>query len=1473
MRFTDAQTARLLLTRGLNRPQRMLHARQIETLQQDYLHWQCALDRDRGVRARNIPKRARSRAAADDQARWGNATERDVHTRRMMDFLVDSAVRIVRGLDEGQRRYLAFQSALAIAATETERRQVILDFARHLGASGARLRADARAFRRHFGEEAVSERFQRRRGERQLLLVFMLDRIGALSVRVLRVLKKTDRARAAMHDGDAGQLWQRMRVEQVVARIHSTRQDPRIQAAALRCLRAALRAFDSRLRRHLIDTNLQDGIVRAAKDATSDVWVQCEAMSILDIVVPDRLDAILAERIISHRTTGTESHHATLAVQGDGAAGSAVVDRRDDIFVRRHAVRLLFERPARLPLARRFFALLAADDSPFVRQQLARSVGRSRAEEALDWWEQLLRNDPDPKVRAATLAAFLEAGPHIRTVPCLERIAGCLRSETDPLVLRTALHVAAAWLDANHYRSVPQRRQAPPPARSVSATSPGSSREVEHVYRTQLLPAIDRLHGSMGPIAVRRWAAQAAQRIEVLLDVRLRQLLRRLRAHTASLRAGRGRSLPRKVLRAFDENSIGRVLAVMAQHDHGYDLERRWWRPRIVRGSLFGLRAWRVLHEACHAAVDKRSGHRHTVGRLSRAEVRAPSRILAEMTPTRVPGEPLFVPEEDGWRPYLPLPDDLVSALNMSWVRPRCIRFYTCEGVTELTAPGRLTRRLQAGVQLTARVPSLAGLRNWSRDGDREPADYVAAVEQLGFRVRFRGYDSSSRDAMESDPSVLRFFPCVVGFVPAHWLTTLVDAAAAYVDYFGSAFENSMLQLLLFILAALGLFLAGHFRANLVLYRARRKIPLSIGGWGTRGKSGTERLKAALLAATGHGLVSKTTGCEATIIQSDPFGDPVEIPLFRPYGRATIWEHHRVLALAAKMKVSAFLWECMGLIPDYVAILQRQWTRDDLATITNTYPDHEDLQGPAGHDVAQSIAHFVPHQARLLTTERQMTPVLADACRRQHTSLRNVDWLASSLITDDVLARFAYAEHPDNVALVVALAEELGIDGDVALKEMADRLVPDLGVLKTFPVATVGHCQLEFTNGMSANDRFGCLENWRRMGFEQHDPHTDPEVWITTVVNNRADRITRTEMFARILVNDIEADRHFLIGTNLRGLERHIRIAWEDRIDQVTLFDDPRAPDPAKAIETLDAMARRLRQPTTPAQIGRWIDVLASAALRGGLEESQQRPGDLWGRPQAFADWLLRAGADPTMVKRTKRWHKALLRAYRDYHQLEQRIRQSAPNRAGELNKRFRSIMGDWFFGKLVFIEDAQASGDAIIRRMVDATPPGCRNRAMGLQNIKGTGLDLVYRFQQWEACHEACRTIGTLEPRAMENGLQTLCSLTTYGRLCWQAVEQALELARNSTTTEQAGIRCKVDAVAKKLAIARDAVAAGATRDRNTVEGRLNRWFRAAIRQWRDVNASARRRTEADRIYRDLAEERISRRQAVRALRALVQN
>ncbi|MFN7147584.1 MAG: capsule biosynthesis protein CapB, partial [Myxococcota bacterium] len=339
--------------------------------------------------------------------------------------------------------------------------------------------------------------------------------------------------------------------------------------------------------------------------------------------------------------------------------------------------------------------------------------------------------------------------------------------------------------------------------------------------------------------------------------------------------------------------------------------------------------------------------------------------------------------------------------------------------------------------------------------------------------------------------------------------------------------------------------------------RARSALPLVVGGWGTRGKSGTERLKAGLFEGLGVPLLSKTTGCEAMVLHAPPGGHALELFLFRPYDKATIWEQVDVVRLAAAMGARTMLWECMGLNPIYVDLLQAGWMRDDLATLTNAYPDHEDIQGPTGMDVARVIGGFSPPDALVFTTEANMRPVLAEEARRRGTTMEAVSRVDRELVPRDLIDRMPHAEHPANVALAAAVAVALGLPKVEAVGLMAEHVVPDLGALIIYPRARHMGRDVVFANGMSANDTLSFRHNWRRTGFAAHDHLAEPARWLVTVVNNRADRVARSRVFAQILANDANAHRHVLIGTNLRGLARYLETSVDERLAGHVLDGDP----------------------------------------------------------------------------------------------------------------------------------------------------------------------------------------------------------------------------------------------------------------------------------------------------------------------------
>ncbi len=707
---------------------------------------------------------------------------------------------------------------------------------------------------------------------------------------------------------------------------------------------------------------------------------------------------------------------------------------------------------------------------------------------------------------------------------------------------------------------------------------------------------------------------------------------------------------------------------------------------------------------------------------------------------------------------------------------------------------------------------------------------------------------------------VQRFFPA---FLPL----PLAETWDRFHNYFISLYQNSILELAAFTILFGALFFGLHLLLNFRLKYWRRRIPLVVGGWGTRGKSGTERLKAALFNALGLGVVSKTTGCEAMFLQAYPFGPMKEMFLFRPYDKATIWEQLNVVRIAGRLKTDVMLWECMGLTPAYVKILQRSWMRDEFSTITNTYPDHEDLQGPAGINIPEVIGCFIPQKSTLITSEEQMLPILATEAGQRKTTLHPVTWLDAGLIPTDILQRFPYEEHPYNIALVLSLAEQLGIDRDFALKEMADRVVPDLGVLKTYPVATLRTRRLEFTNGMSANERFGTLSNWTRTGFDRQDFRQEPGVWLTTVVNNRADRVPRSQVFARILVNDLSADRHVLIGGNLNGLQGYIREAWSEKAPQISLWKTPAQPDPADALKVLEQQAIQMRLPFKADLVQAHLRVMLSAQPQiTNVEELLA----LWDQPEALKSHLsaLNLGEIETGILSNLQHELGVLR---EYEAFATEVQQARPEQADTLNQRFRDLLQKWFTAKLIVVEDYYATGNQIVELIAQRTPPGFLNRVMGIQNIKGTGLDFVYRWQAWQACHKAAQPLRTDNLTLTPQVIAPLAAFQDYGVLCAEHVRDTVARINNSGLQQSPHLLQELDRILERL----DAAMAAIEQKSKPGTAKKAGWlesFLLRLEEFLDAGDAVRRRNQADKIYEDLIAERISRDRAVTELQALTQ-
>lgn len=304
-----------------------------------------------------------------------------------------------------------------------------------------------------------------------------------------------------------------------------------------------------------------------------------------------------------------------------------------------------------------------------------------------------------------------------------------------------------------------------------------------------------------------------------------------------------------------------------------------------------------------------------------------------------------------------------------------------------------------------------------------------------------------------------------------------------------------------------------------VLRRRLAKIPIRIHVNGTRGKSSVVRLIAAALREAGRTTCAKTTGTLARMI----LPDGRELPIYRP-GGANVIEQKRIAAMAAAYGAEALVIECMALQPELQSLSELRLVRATHGVVTNARPDHLDVMGPTPLHVAQALAGTVPRRGRLFTTERDFLSILAAAATDRDTELVAVTERDVAAVTPEDLADFSYTEHPDNVALALAVTNDLGVPRDVALRGM-HRTRPDPGALTEHDLDFFGR-RIRFCNGFAANDPVSTRQLWEHALART----TDAERRIA-IFNCRADRPERSRDLARSFVTWPPADHVVLMGS------------------------------------------------------------------------------------------------------------------------------------------------------------------------------------------------------------------------------------------------------------------------------------------------------------------------------------------------------
>lgn len=299
------------------------------------------------------------------------------------------------------------------------------------------------------------------------------------------------------------------------------------------------------------------------------------------------------------------------------------------------------------------------------------------------------------------------------------------------------------------------------------------------------------------------------------------------------------------------------------------------------------------------------------------------------------------------------------------------------------------------------------------------------------------------------------------------------------------------------------------------LIRARARVPIRIHVNGTRGKSSVVRLVAAGLRAGGIRTCAKTTGTVPRFI----LPDGREVPIHRP-GRPNVKEQVKVFRRAAAEGAEALVIECMALQPEVQTVSEDGMVRATIGVVTNVRPDHLDVMGPTLEDVGRTLARTVPRGGLLFTSERapEALEILHEAARRRGTRVV----VAPPDVRRDRMSRFSYVEHPENVALALAVCAAAGVPPERALEGMW-AAAPDPGALHVHKIAAFGKI-LHFVNAFAANDPVSTLAIWRWAEARYRDAVR------VVVFFHRDDRVQRGEQFAEVLAGAWRDVPAILIG-------------------------------------------------------------------------------------------------------------------------------------------------------------------------------------------------------------------------------------------------------------------------------------------------------------------------------------------------------
>ncbi|MBT3576678.1 MAG: poly-gamma-glutamate synthase PgsB [Candidatus Marinimicrobia bacterium] len=318
--------------------------------------------------------------------------------------------------------------------------------------------------------------------------------------------------------------------------------------------------------------------------------------------------------------------------------------------------------------------------------------------------------------------------------------------------------------------------------------------------------------------------------------------------------------------------------------------------------------------------------------------------------------------------------------------------------------------------------------------------------------------------------------------------------------------------------------------------RALKRIPIRIHINGTRGKSSVTRLICAGLREAGFSVLGKTTGSDPRILDLE--GKDRKIHRLQ---KPSIGEQVRFLRYFGQFRPQAVVLECMAVQPQYQWITEQHMVKSTHSVITNARLDHVEEMGHRLRDIAMSLSNTIPFKGNLFTAEQDKLEIFNEVAAKRRTEVHAV---TDHGVSHDDMMGFNHIEHPENVALSIAVCESLGISREQALEGMR-KAQPDPGALRIWDLEMDGR-HFSLVNAFAANDPQSTKTIWNMI--KEH-PSLDHE-HTCAFLNTRSDRVNRSSQLLELILKDIKPDSLFVRGDKMERFEKPFFSKVKGRVEQ-----------------------------------------------------------------------------------------------------------------------------------------------------------------------------------------------------------------------------------------------------------------------------------------------------------------------------------